>query len=426
MLNIFSSNFFLNFDILSIYIGFFILTILYYLIGSINLIRKNSYNELKNYYEDNFKDQFCLLISVGAFVVSLLELDFFYVKIVKFHLYLYAIIDGLFTTKDLIFHHMLIISTCSFYDIFFPKESENIQIRNFEKSATYLMFNTEFSSIFLCFISLLKKNNLNNSIYMQICMYTFFLLFIKTRIVDFFLKFWNHPNQIEVISTVCSKYSYCQPWYYFSIISLMSLNIYWFQLLLKKLSRQLISLATSEKIILNMKYAKTIAYSIGLFFISSNSMYLPIYIVFFLADTYPEINKLIEIFRPSLFYLTLLDSIPLFSTDYLPFISFYINQTMINVLYLNGFAFFLIKVFNLSQSKVIAITFLLIYSSVFIVPIHQIHYSFWMTYYYFGIFYLLYFYMKPIQLRENSTLFLNLLCWCHIIYLQNFQKLSPI
>ncbi len=388
---------------------------------------ETTYQKISRYYINNLKDEFCVIISLMAITVCTFGLEDRYIQKVKIGLYIYAFIDAFFSTKDLIFHHILIITTCSFYDIFFPINSNNIIIAQFEKDAVKSMFSTEQSSIFLCGINFLKRWNMQNTIYMQICMYVFLGLFVKTRIVDFFFNMWNHPNQLTIISNTCSNpnsiYTIgCLSWYYLSIISLMSLNIYWFMLLLKKLSKQLISLYNNNpKIQIYIMVAKILFYTSIFINISPKSLFLVPFVAFTASDFHPQIyNNFIENFRPLLFHISILNTIIESSEVHSSFLTEYIKNTFCDILMLSVTGVIVGDYLKLIPSKsVSAIIFLVVYGSIYFVPIYFLPDFFWMTYYYFGIFYTIYFIIQPIQKKENETLFLNILCCWQIFYLQS-------
>ncbi len=389
---------------------------------------ETTYQKISRYYINNLKDEFCVIISMMAIMVCTFGLEDKYIQKVKIALYIYAFIDAFFSTKDLIFHHILIILTCSFYDIFFPINSDNAIIAQFEKDAVYSLFNTEQSSIFLCGINFLKRWNMQNTIYMQICMYVFLGLFVKTRIVDFFFRMWSHPNHLEVIFQTCynsqtnTRNIGCLSWYYFSIISLMSLNIYWFMLLLKKLSRQLITLYNNSPIIGNyMIAAKILFYGLVFVNISSHSSFLLYFLVLVACDFHPPMyNHFIEHLRPWFFHLCILNTVMESSKIHSGFLTEYINNTFCDIIILCITGIIVGEHLKLISTKIVSgIIFLVVYGSIYFIPIFFLPDFFWMTYYYFGIFYTIYFIIQPIEKKENETLFLNILCCWQIFYLQS-------
>ena len=138
--------------------------------------------------------------------------------------FIHSIIDFFLTNSiDLKIHHIFVFSI-----ILLNNNNNNVLIED-RFIIIYSLLKTEISSIFY----ILKYYIPNNTIYATINNLTFYITFLKFRIIDNYLEIFNN-NTIDII---INKYLYKNYFIkYYLIISLYGLyilNIYWFFILTK-------------------------------------------------------------------------------------------------------------------------------------------------------------------------------------------------
>ena len=158
--------------------------------------------------------------------INLYDLDLYEYKYYTYVLGFYILTDVTFKI-DFLFHHILSIMACIFYNYYlFPliiNSNDEFQIQTF-KEWNKSIFLLETSTIFLNLIYMGYKNFLTKTL--------FFFSFVYFRNIRFTFKMLN--NDSYLLMNKLSNDNYYFYFIYYSIFSFCLLNYYWLILIIKK------------------------------------------------------------------------------------------------------------------------------------------------------------------------------------------------